>query len=242
MFAYIPTLRMPHLCVVLESRSLLGGGTESSASQRLQYHHPASAMNSTQNMLLYSQTNDGTTCVYYPNGELAILIVNVFGLYVESSVLSGVNAPSAAAIAAATTAAQNAASSSLVNGFLDSSLLSSNTANNSLGSHLGSILSGANLKNSYTTIVFDRACNNTTPMPPSTAMSTHTAHHANTGAASNTTTYNATAAASNIDKSPQRFPNRSAFFFPLLFLYGILNSGSSDLKPYSLKCSKWGCP
>lgn len=35
--------------------------------------------------LFNTQTNDGTTCVYYPNGQLAILKANVFGFHIENS-------------------------------------------------------------------------------------------------------------------------------------------------------------
>ena len=31
-----------------------------------------------------TQTNDGTNCVYYPNGQLAILSTNVFGFFIDS--------------------------------------------------------------------------------------------------------------------------------------------------------------
>ena len=35
--------------------------------------------------LFNTQTNDGTSCVYYPNGQLALLRSNVFGFSIESS-------------------------------------------------------------------------------------------------------------------------------------------------------------
>ena len=35
--------------------------------------------------LFNTQTNDGTTCVYYPNGQLAILKANAFGFHIETS-------------------------------------------------------------------------------------------------------------------------------------------------------------
>ncbi len=34
--------------------------------------------------LYNTQTNDGTNCVYYPNGQLAILSTNVFGFFIDS--------------------------------------------------------------------------------------------------------------------------------------------------------------
>lgn len=33
--------------------------------------------------LLSTHTNDGTTCVYYPSGHLAMVVANVFGFFVE---------------------------------------------------------------------------------------------------------------------------------------------------------------
>lgn len=38
--------------------------------------------------LLSTHTNDGTTCIYYPSGQLAAIIANVFGFYIESVSLS----------------------------------------------------------------------------------------------------------------------------------------------------------
>lgn len=35
--------------------------------------------------LLSTHTNDGTTCIYYPNGQLAVVVANVFGFFVESA-------------------------------------------------------------------------------------------------------------------------------------------------------------
>jgi len=43
--------------------------------------------------MLNTQTNDGTNCVFYPNGQIALLIVNVFGYTVENAPTPGANAP-----------------------------------------------------------------------------------------------------------------------------------------------------
>jgi hypothetical protein len=42
--------------------------------------------------LLNTQTTDGTNCVFYPNGQIAVLIANVFGYTVENAPLTGANA------------------------------------------------------------------------------------------------------------------------------------------------------
>src|SRR5690606_14299518 len=35
--------------------------------------------------ILSTQTNDATVCLYYPNGQQAIVLANVFGYYIENS-------------------------------------------------------------------------------------------------------------------------------------------------------------
>jgi hypothetical protein len=83
--------------------------------------------------LFNTQTNDGTNCVYYANGSLAILTVNAFGFYFENA-----------------TSNTNPGSSL--------SMTSTNMISNLTGFGNSSAtppLSYQNLKNSYSTIVYD---------------------------------------------------------------------------------------
>jgi hypothetical protein len=99
--------------------------------------------------LLNTQTNDGTTCVYYPNGNKAILIANVFGYYAEasSSVSSHHKEPSSNTTTTTTTANTNIQANPLTS--MSGSFSSSNQANS------GAILNAQNVKNSYTTIIYE---------------------------------------------------------------------------------------
>lgn len=85
--------------------------------------------------LLNTQTNDGTTCVYYKNGQLAIIMANVFGYYIENG---GGNSNSESRVTV-----QNIQAS------INSSFSgSNNNANNP-------ILNWQNVKNSNTTVIYD---------------------------------------------------------------------------------------
>jgi hypothetical protein len=84
--------------------------------------------------LFNTQTNDGTNCVYYTNGSLAILTANVFGFCFENSTSNTTNPGSSLSMA------------------------STNMINNLTGFGNTSAtppLSYQNLKSSYTTIVYD---------------------------------------------------------------------------------------
>ena len=87
--------------------------------------------------ILNTQTNDGTTCVFYPNGQKALIIANVFGFSVETNSSLG--------------SQQNVPQPSSQNNNLTSMSGSFNSAN--LASN--SSLTWQSVKNSYTTIIYD---------------------------------------------------------------------------------------
>ena len=84
--------------------------------------------------LLNTQTNDGTTSVYYKNGQLAILVANVFGYFIENG---GGNS--------------NAESRGTVQN-IQASINSSFSGSNN---NINPTLSWLNIKNSNTTIIYD---------------------------------------------------------------------------------------
>ena len=83
--------------------------------------------------MLNSQTNDGTVCLFYPNGHQAIVVSNVFGYKIEKD-----------AAGTPSTAGMN---------FRDDN----SSLNGSVGTaNVNSALSWQNYKNSYTTIVYEQ--------------------------------------------------------------------------------------
>jgi hypothetical protein len=84
------------------------------------------------------ETNDGTTCIYYPNGQLAVLVSNVFGYSAEirsQSPISGFSAP-----------INNAPTQ------FDAPSVNSFGGGVAIGSLM---LSGQNLIDSYSTVIYD---------------------------------------------------------------------------------------
>jgi hypothetical protein len=69
-------------------------------------------------LLFNVQTNDGTNCVYYPNGQIAIMSTTVFGFFIDNLTVNGSNPDS-----------------------------KSNNTEKGLNWH--------NIKNSFTTIIYD---------------------------------------------------------------------------------------
>lgn len=100
--------------------------------------------------LLNTQTNDGTKCIYYKNGQLAIVIANVFGYYVENSNASSESRGPVNNMQAS------------VNGLFTGS---TNVSNMTLCSQ--------NVQNSYTTVIYD-FCKNP-PKSPSSSRLTRSA-------------------------------------------------------------------
>lgn len=87
--------------------------------------------------MLSTQTNDNTTCVYYPNGHKAILIANVFGFSVETGSALGTQQSSVQ---------QPSSQNNLTS--MSGSFTSANVANTSS-------LTWQSVKNSYSTIIYD---------------------------------------------------------------------------------------
>ena len=87
--------------------------------------------------LLNSQTNDGTVCLYYPNGQLAISQANVFGCCVDASAMHHTNSSNS----------------------LGNQVTFASNSNNELGSLIsgssGPGLVWQSFRNSFTTIVYD---------------------------------------------------------------------------------------
>ena len=87
--------------------------------------------------LLNSQTNDGTVCLFYPNGQLAITQANVFGCCVDASAMHHTNSSNS----------------------LGNQVTFASNSNNELGSLIsgssGPGLVWQSFKNSFTTIVYD---------------------------------------------------------------------------------------
>jgi hypothetical protein len=102
-------------------------------------------------ILCSTHTNDGTTCVFYPSGRIAILSVNVFGYYYENVISNyNLNANQAQANVNMSSVGLSTSNTSVNNH-------QAHTANTSLSSVSNSnrLLNWMNLKDSYTTVVFD---------------------------------------------------------------------------------------
>ncbi len=122
--------------------------------------------------LLSSQTNDGTLCLHYPNGQQAILLANVHGYYIESS---GSNSNSAYIDVSAKNAAPGGPTS-ITNSFISNSY--------------GMNMLWQNVNNSYTTVVYDIArfnkasattkSSNVTGLVSKLTMETDKSHETNT--------------------------------------------------------------
>ncbi|RNA29347.1 hypothetical protein BpHYR1_032044 [Brachionus plicatilis] len=82
--------------------------------------------------LINTQTNDGTTCIYYKNGQLAIIVANVFGYYIENP--------------------NNSSESRGANNNIQASINGSFTGTNNVPNMS---LCSQNVKNSYTTVIYD---------------------------------------------------------------------------------------
>jgi hypothetical protein len=97
--------------------------------------------------VLSTHTNDGTTCLYYPNGQLAVLLGNVYGYFIESA-------------------------GSVNSSFLDLGGKSAERAQQGPTSNTNSFISNSygmnmlwqNVNNSFTTVVYDLAQSKTTPL------------------------------------------------------------------------------
>jgi hypothetical protein len=102
--------------------------------------------------LLRTQTNDGTTCIYYPNGQLAIIMANVFGFYIENTnwMPPSINIES-----------RSQSRGSIYNQSSNGNNLNSSILNSLSGLPAASIssyapyLSWLNIKDSFTTVVYD---------------------------------------------------------------------------------------
>jgi len=88
-------------------------------------------------IVLNSQTNDGTTCVYYPTGQKAIVIANVFGFSIETTSSMSTHIPPQTAT--------------------HTNMTSMSGSFNSLNVAGSSNLTWQSVKNSFTTIVYDLA-------------------------------------------------------------------------------------
>ena len=109
--------------------------------------------------LLKSQTQDGTTCIYYPNGRVAIVLANVFGYSFESaSQASHTNLNSAMAVNH-----ENLKPNANLT-FMTGSLNSSFAA---VGGNSSTVMVSQSVKRSYTTVIYDNS-----PPDSSTAVAT----------------------------------------------------------------------
>jgi hypothetical protein len=129
-------------------------------------------------ILCSTHTNDGTSCIFYPSGRLAIMSANVFGFFIDTmsfnlnanvastnstnlsnsqlannSSHSNSQGNNAAAAAAAAAAANNAASTNSLT--QPSVLLNSSFANTSNPGFNNLVLNSHNITDSFTTLVFD---------------------------------------------------------------------------------------
>lgn len=89
-----PNILNPALGVPLNFPSTANSMTTNTAHPQTPHTAKAVPQSGSMHMprpptLFHTQTNDGTTCVFYPNGQLAIAFANVFGYYVESGSASG---------------------------------------------------------------------------------------------------------------------------------------------------------
>jgi hypothetical protein len=114
--------------------------------------------------LLNTQTNDGTNCVFYPNGQIAVVVVNVFGYTVENAPTPGTNEPKSNHDQP--TARQSHSVLSNHHSTINSVSGSTNAAHQqhpqqqqqnaaSKEINLGPVLAPHSVKNSYTTVVYD---------------------------------------------------------------------------------------
>lgn len=112
--------------------------------------------------LLNTQTNDGTNCVFYPNGQMAVLVVNVFGYTVENAPTPGTNASTSNH--EQPTARQSHSVLSNHHSTINSVIGSTTTTHQqhqqqqnvaSKETNLGPVLAPHSVKNSYTTVVYD---------------------------------------------------------------------------------------
>ena len=123
-----------HLVNTQQQIQLQNHSTQTPVQTSLGFNSNDTFMPKTLPILLNTQTNDGTTCVYYPTGQKAIVVANVFGFSVETTSSLSTHMPQASAHTNMTS--------------MSGSFNSSNIAGNSN-------LTWQNLKNSFTTIVYD---------------------------------------------------------------------------------------
>lgn len=102
--------------------------------------------------ILSSQTNDGTTCVYYPNGQLAIVVSNVFGYYVDAN-------PSSTSINAQLLPTSNMDASFSSKAAAGVNVFSSNSSFNLGSTSSAPTLCSQNVTDSYTTIIYGQHVN-----------------------------------------------------------------------------------
>lgn len=126
----LEVLSNPSLIGVINTNSLITSKSSINFNQTKQLNSTIQLLKPPD--LLNTQTNDGTTCIYYKNGQLAIVIANVFGYYIENSNNSSESRATANNMQAS------------INGSLTGSTNISNMT-----------LCSQNLKNSYTTVIYD---------------------------------------------------------------------------------------
>jgi hypothetical protein len=118
-------------------------------------------------ILCSTHTNDGTTCVFYPSGRIAILSANVYGYYYENVVSNHVNNQTQAATNHNSNTNTSALGLSTSINSISNMNHQAHTANTSMSSVSNSnrLLNWMNLRDSYTTIVFDdkKGQNESTP-------------------------------------------------------------------------------